>query len=68
MSGRPIPGRLACGRSVHVDGASGGFLAPFIDPDLVWDFRLPRIKSINTSGHKFGQASLMSPTFRFELC
>ncbi|MHC5310005.1 glutamate decarboxylase [Myroides sp. LJL116] len=39
---------------MHVDGASGGFLAPFIHRDLVWDFRLPRVKSINTSGHKFG--------------
>jgi glutamate decarboxylase len=39
---------------IHVDGASGGFVAPFIQPDLVWDFRLPRVKSINTSGHKFG--------------
>jgi len=39
---------------VHVDGASGGFIAPFIQPDLVWDFRLPRVKSINTSGHKYG--------------
>ena len=35
---------------IHVDGASGGFLAPFVDPDLVWDFRLPRVKSINASG------------------
>ena len=39
---------------IHVDGASGGFVAPFIQPELVWDFRLPRVKSINTSGHKFG--------------
>ena len=43
---------------IHVDGASGGFLAPFCAPDLVWDFRLPRVKSINTSGHKFGLAPL----------
>ena len=43
---------------IHVDGASGGFLAPFIDPDLEWDFRLPRVKSINASGHKFGLAPL----------
>ncbi len=43
---------------IHVDGASGGFLAPFIDPDLEWDFRLARVKSINTSGHKFGLAPL----------
>lgn len=39
---------------VHVDGASGGMIAPFLDPDLVWDFRLPRVSSINTSGHKYG--------------
>lgn len=43
---------------IHVDGASGGFLAPFTVPDLVWDFRLPRVKSINASGHKFGLAPL----------
>ena len=43
---------------IHVDGASGGFTAPFCDPELVWDFRLPRVKSINTSGHKFGLAPL----------
>jgi glutamate decarboxylase len=43
---------------IHVDGASGGFLAPFCAPDLVWDFRLPRVKSINSSGHKFGLAPL----------
>ncbi|WAL68680.1 glutamate decarboxylase [Amycolatopsis cynarae] len=39
---------------VHVDGASGGMIAPFCDPDLEWDFRLPRVASINTSGHKYG--------------
>ena len=39
---------------VHVDGASGAFVAPFLDPDLVWDFRLPRVASINASGHKYG--------------
>ena len=43
---------------IHVDGASGAFLAPFADPDLLWDFRLPRVKSINASGHKFGLAPL----------
>ncbi len=43
---------------IHVDGASGGFLAPFVDPELRWDFRLPRVKSINASGHKFGLAPL----------
>ncbi len=40
--------------SIHVDGASGAMVAPFIDEDLVWDFRLPRVVSINTSGHKYG--------------
>lgn len=39
---------------VHVDGASGAMVAPFLDPELVWDFRLPRVSSINTSGHKYG--------------
>lgn len=39
---------------VHVDGASGAMVAPFLDPDLSWDFRLPRVASINTSGHKYG--------------
>jgi glutamate decarboxylase len=39
---------------VHVDGASGAFVAPFIDEELDWDFRLPRVASINASGHKYG--------------
>ncbi|XP_022955720.1 glutamate decarboxylase 1-like isoform X1 [Cucurbita moschata] len=39
---------------IHVDAASGGFIAPFIYPDLEWDFRLPLVKSINVSGHKYG--------------
>ncbi len=39
---------------IHVDAASGGFLAPFCQPELKWDFRISRVKSINTSGHKFG--------------
>jgi glutamate decarboxylase len=39
---------------VHVDAASGGFVVPFLDPDLEWDFRLPRVVSINVSGHKYG--------------
>lgn len=43
---------------IHVDAASGGFIAPFIQKDIVWDFRLPRVKSINTSGHKFGLSPL----------
>jgi glutamate decarboxylase len=43
---------------IHVDAASGGFLAPFCAPDVVFDFRLPRVKSISASGHKFGLAPL----------
>ena len=39
---------------MHVDGASGAFVAPFIDPNLEWDFVLPRVQSINASGHKYG--------------
>lgn len=39
---------------IHVDGASGGFVAPFIFPDLEWDFRLEQVRSINVSGHKYG--------------
>jgi glutamate decarboxylase len=39
---------------VHVDGASGAMIAPFVDEDLEWDFKLPRVCSINTSGHKYG--------------
>lgn len=52
VSGLDIP--------IHVDAASGGFLAPFTAPDLIWDFRLPRVKSINASGHKTGLAPLGS--------
>ena len=43
---------------IHVDGASGAFLAPFCAPDVIFDFRLPRVKSISSSGHKFGLAPL----------
>ena len=39
---------------IHVDGASGGFVAPFIQPFLDWDFKLARVASINASGHKYG--------------
>jgi glutamate decarboxylase len=39
---------------LHVDAASGGFVAPFLAPDLEWDFRIPRVQSINASGHKYG--------------
>jgi glutamate decarboxylase len=45
-SGHDIP--------MHVDGASGGFIAPFLHPGLEWDFRVPRVASINASGHKYG--------------
>ncbi len=43
---------------LHVDGASGALLAPFTAPEVVWDFRIPRVKSINASGHKTGLAPL----------
>jgi glutamate decarboxylase len=39
---------------LHVDAASGGFVAPFLQPELEWDFRIPRVQSINASGHKYG--------------
>jgi glutamate decarboxylase len=39
---------------IHVDGASGAMIAPFLDRALVWDFQIPRVASINTSGHKYG--------------
>ena len=39
---------------IHVDGASGGFIAPFSYPELKWDFRLEQVRSINVSNHKFG--------------
>src|SRR3984893_5290793 len=39
---------------IHVDGASGGFIAPFLHPELEWDFRVRRVASINASGHKYG--------------
>jgi glutamate decarboxylase len=43
-----------CDVPLHVDAASGGFVAPFIQPELEWDFRIPRVQSINASGHKYG--------------
>lgn len=43
-----------CDVPIHVDGASGGLFAPFVHPHVKWDFSIPRVKSINTSGHKFG--------------
>ncbi|MBO3746178.1 glutamate decarboxylase [Streptosporangiaceae bacterium NEAU-GS5] len=43
---------------IHVDAASGGFIAPFLHPHLAWDFRVERVASINSSGHKYGMAPL----------
>lgn len=43
--------------SIHVDAASGGFVAPFVSPELEWDFRLEKVISINVSGHKYGLVS-----------
>ncbi len=43
---------------IHVDAASGGFVAPFLDPEIKWGFRLKRVSSINASGHKYGLAPL----------
>jgi glutamate decarboxylase len=43
---------------MHIDAASGGFLAPFLTPELPWDFRIARVRSINASGHKFGLSPL----------
>jgi len=39
---------------IHVDAASGGFVAPSLQPEIEWDFRIPRVQSINASGHKYG--------------
>ena len=39
---------------LHVDGASGAFIAPFAEPEMLWDFRLEQVASINASGHKYG--------------
>ncbi|KAI9803165.1 MAG: hypothetical protein M1826_004977 [Phylliscum demangeonii] len=47
-----IAKKIEC--DIHVDAASGGFVAPFLTPELEWDFRLERVVSINTSGHKYG--------------
>lgn len=44
---------------IHVDAASGGFVAPFVVPELPWDFRLEKVVSINVSGHKYGLVSLL---------
>ena len=39
---------------LHIDAACGGFLLPFSQPQEEWDFRLPSVRSINVSNHKFG--------------
>ena len=39
---------------IHVDAASGGFISPFANPEMEWDFRLSHVRSINVSGHKYG--------------
>ena len=49
-----VNGKTGWGVPIHVDAASGGFVAPFTQPELRWDFRLPWVKSINVSGHKYG--------------
>jgi glutamate decarboxylase len=51
---------------IHVDAASGGFVLPFTQPNLLWDFRLPHVQSINVSNHKFGMvyAGLGTLVFR----
>lgn len=41
---------------IHVDAASGGFVAPFAYPHYEWDFKIPRVHSINASGHKYGMS------------
>jgi len=43
---------------IHVDAASGGFVCPFAYPHYVWDFKLPRVQSINASGHKYGMSTV----------
>ncbi|KAI9883904.1 MAG: hypothetical protein M1823_004318 [Watsoniomyces obsoletus] len=47
-----VKNNIDCG--IHVDAASGGFVAPFLTPELEWDFRLEKVISINVSGHKYG--------------
>ncbi|WP_394553636.1 glutamate decarboxylase [Agromyces sp. MMS24-JH15] len=49
-----IQARTGLDIPIHVDGASGAMIAPFLQPDLEWDFRVARVQSINTSGHKYG--------------
>jgi glutamate decarboxylase len=55
---------------IHVDAASGGFVAAFAVPDHAWDFRVPRVRSINVSNHKFGLVypGMGTVVFRDESC
>lgn len=48
---------------IHVDAASGGFVAPFINPGLAWDFALSNVVSINVSGHKYGLVGTFNTLF-----
>ena len=41
---------------IHVDAASGGFIAPFQDGLPPWDFRVRNVLSISSSGHKYGES------------
>ena len=52
---------------IHVDAASGGFVAPFVVPNLPWDFRLEKVISINVSGHKYGLVCVLSPPINAKL-
>jgi glutamate/tyrosine decarboxylase-like PLP-dependent enzyme len=55
------------GLTIHIDGASGAFVAPFLYPDLKWDFRLPNVSSINASGgmgRDEGEALLLRPAWQ----
>ena len=52
---------------IHVDAASGGFVAPFVVPNLPWDFRLEKVISINVSGHKYGLVCVPSPSYNAKL-
>jgi hypothetical protein len=49
---------LGLDNPIHIDADSGGFIAPFIQKDIFWDFKLDRVRSINASGHKYGLAPL----------
>ncbi|KAH8429822.1 uncharacterized protein LDX57_007493 [Aspergillus melleus] len=46
---------------IHVDAASGGFVAPFVNPSMIWDFQLEKVVSINVSGHKYGLVCRLGP-------